>query len=93
MTRERPADLLTWLPLAEWWYNSSFHSSIQLTLYEALYGQALPQHMPYLVGMSPIANVDKSLQAREATRKMLQFHLKRAQAPMKQLTDKHRTNR
>ncbi|KAA3476893.1 reverse transcriptase [Gossypium australe] len=53
-----------WLPLAEWWYNSSFHSSIQLTPYEALYGQPPPTFMPYLAGASSVAIVDRSLQAR-----------------------------
>ncbi|KAG4121934.1 hypothetical protein ERO13_D11G236701v2 [Gossypium hirsutum] len=34
--REKPVDWSSWLPLAQWWYNSFFHSSIQLTPYEAL---------------------------------------------------------
>ncbi|KAA3489376.1 reverse transcriptase [Gossypium australe] len=37
-----------------------------------------PQHMPYLARVSSVAMVDKSLQAREAARKLLQFYLKRA---------------
>ncbi|KAG8473465.1 hypothetical protein CXB51_035759 [Gossypium anomalum] len=77
----------------EWWYNSSFHSSIQLTPYKALYGQSPPQHMPYLAGASSVAVVDRSLQAREAARKLLQFHLKRAKNRMKQFADKHRSER
>lgn len=78
MTGETPANWFHWLPLAEWWYNSSFHSSIRLTLYEALYGQPPPPHMPYLAGASSVAVVDRSLQAREAAQKLLHFHLKRA---------------
>ncbi|KAG8501359.1 hypothetical protein CXB51_003487 [Gossypium anomalum] len=82
-----------WLPLAEWWYNSSYHSVIQLTLYEALYGQPPPTHMPYLAGASSVAVVDRSLQAREVARKLLQFCLKRAQTRMKHFADKHRSER
>ncbi|TYG99871.1 hypothetical protein ES288_A10G230800v1 [Gossypium darwinii] len=52
MTGETSTNWFQWLPLAEWWYNSSFHSSIQLTPYEALYGQPPPSHMPYLAGVS-----------------------------------------
>lgn len=49
--------------------------------------------MPYLVGASSVAVVDRSLQAREATRKLLQFHLKRAKNRMKQFADKRRSER
>lgn len=38
MRRDRPKDWTCWLPLVEWWYNSTLHSAIQETLYEALYG-------------------------------------------------------
>ncbi|XP_016730565.1 uncharacterized protein [Gossypium hirsutum] len=71
MTSETPAHWFHWLPFAEWWYNSSFHSAIQLTPYEALYGQPPPTHIPYLAGASSVATVDRSLQAREAARKLL----------------------
>ncbi|KAK5838444.1 hypothetical protein PVK06_007174 [Gossypium arboreum] len=93
MTGETPAHWFLWLPFAEWWYNSSFHSSIQLTPYEALYGQPPPTHMPYLAGTYSVAGVDRSLQAREAARKLLQFYLTRAQKPMKLFADKHRSER
>ncbi|KAG8483504.1 hypothetical protein CXB51_022371 [Gossypium anomalum] len=93
MTGETPSQWSQWLPLAEWWYNSSFHSSIQLTPYEALYGQPPPTHMPYLPGVSPVAVVDRSLQAKEAARKLLHFHLKRACAHMKHFADRHRSER
>lgn len=90
MTRETPSQWFQWLPLAKWWYNSSFHSSIQLTPYEALYGQPPPTHMSYLAGTPSVAVVDRSLQAREAARKQLHFHLKSARSRMKQFADKHR---
>lgn len=75
MSGERPQDWQSWLLLAEWWYNSIFHLDIQITPYEALYDQAPSHHMPYLAGASLVA-VDRSLQQREAVRKLLQFHLK-----------------
>lgn len=39
-----------YLPLAEWWYNLTFQSSIQTSPYEELYRQAPPIHLPYLPG-------------------------------------------
>ncbi|GKB41921.1 retrotransposable element Tf2 [Tanacetum coccineum] len=34
MTREKPKDWVKWFPLAEYWYNTNFHSSINTTPYE-----------------------------------------------------------
>ncbi|KAG8503273.1 hypothetical protein CXB51_001257 [Gossypium anomalum] len=67
-------DKIFWLPIAEWWYNSLFHSSIQLTPYEALYGQSPLVHMPYLV--------DRSLQARKALKKHIGSAPNQAQLPL-----------
>lgn len=49
--------------------------------------------MPYLAGVSSVAVVDRSLQAHEAARKLLHFHLERAQGRMKQFADRHRSER
>jgi hypothetical protein len=28
-----------WLPLAEWWYNTTYHTATHMTPFEAVYGQ------------------------------------------------------
>jgi hypothetical protein len=28
-----------WLPLAEWWYNTSYHTTMRMTPFEAVYGK------------------------------------------------------
>ncbi|GMI64925.1 hypothetical protein HRI_000161800 [Hibiscus trionum] len=91
MTGERPMEWSSWLYLAEWWYNTSYHSEIKSTPHMALYGQEPSLHLPYLAGESPVAQVDRSLQQREAAVQMMKFHLKRAQKRMKQQADKQRT--
>ena len=35
---DRPCTWKKWLGMAEYWYNTSFHTSLGLTPYEALYG-------------------------------------------------------
>ena len=93
MVHEKPKDWVKWLSLAEWWYNTTFHSSIHTTPFEIVYGQPAPTHMPYLPGDSRVETVDRSLQAREAAINLLKFHLNRAVNRLKQQADKQRTDR
>lgn len=64
MCRENPEWYL-WLPLAEWWYNTHFHSSIRLTPYEVVYDQPPPLHLPYLARDDTNAEVDRRMVRRE----------------------------
>uniref|UniRef100_A0A803N1M4 Integrase zinc-binding domain-containing protein n=1 Tax=Chenopodium quinoa TaxID=63459 RepID=A0A803N1M4_CHEQI len=50
MTGDQPQEWHKWFPLAEWWYNTHFHSALQLTPYEVVYNQPPPLHLPYLAG-------------------------------------------
>ena len=75
MTGEMPREWVLWLPLAEWRYNSSWHSSIGVTPFEAVYGQSLALHIPYLAGDSQVEAADRSLKAREQCIQMLKYHL------------------
>lgn len=90
---EKATQWAQFLPLAEWWYNTSQQSSIQCTPYEVVYGQAPPLHLPYLPGESKSATVDRSLVAREEAMKLLKYHLLRAQNRMKQYADLRRSDR
>lgn len=68
-----------YLGAVEWWYNTTFHSSIQCTPYESLYGQHPPLHLPYAAGDSSMEEVDRSLLTREFKVQLLKYHLKTAQ--------------
>jgi len=93
MTGETPREWVLWLPLAEWWYNSNWHSSIGITPYEVVYGQPPSLHIPYVSGDSRVEAVDRSLKARAECIEMLKYHLQRAQQRMKRQADLHRTDR
>nr|GEW20866.1 Ty3/gypsy retrotransposon protein [Tanacetum cinerariifolium] len=63
---EQPKQWMKWLSLAEWWYNTNHHSSIDTTPFEVVYGQPPPVHVPYVGGDSKVDAVDRTLTAREA---------------------------
>lgn len=80
-----------WLPLAEWLYNTTYHSAIKSTPFEVVYGQPPPLHFPYLRGESSSTLVDRSFQKREEVILMLKFYLMRAQNRMKQAANSRRS--
>nr|GEX19792.1 Ty3/gypsy retrotransposon protein [Tanacetum cinerariifolium] len=93
MTGEKPKDWVKWVPLAEYWYNTNYHSSAHTTPFEIVYGQTPNVHLPYIGGTSSLEEVDRTMQAREQAITLLQFHLKRSQDRIKNMADKRRSER
>ncbi|XP_075099028.1 uncharacterized protein LOC142175920 [Nicotiana tabacum] len=60
--------------------------------YQSLFEKP-PTHMPYVTYSSLVEEVDKSLQARESTIRLLKHHLQLAQSRMKSHADKERSFR
>lgn len=84
MTGDFPKQWVRWLSLAELWYNTSFHSAIGMTPYQAVYGVAPPAHLPYLPGDSTNDEVDRLCLSRELTLQLLKGHLRKVQHRMAQ---------
>jgi hypothetical protein len=78
---------LSW---AEFWYNSSFHSTLGTTPFQALYGRPPPTVVNYLVGSLVIDEVDQALLSRDELLLQLKNNLQQASNRMKQLADKKR---
>lgn len=93
MTWQRPKEWVNWLPLAEWWYNTTYHSAIQTTPFEVVYGQPPALHLPYFPQSTTVDAIDRSFVAREEMINKLQGNLVRAQTRMKRLADRNRTDR
>nr|GEZ87735.1 hypothetical protein [Tanacetum cinerariifolium] len=90
---EKPKEWNKWLSFAEWWYNTNYHTTLNTTPYEVLYGQTPPIHIAYVNEESRVDTVDKTLTAREEVIQALRFHLKRTQDRMKMQADKNRSER
>jgi len=82
-----------WLPLAEFWYNTSYHSSLDKTPFEILYGQK-----PRLLGIDvkdscAVPDLQEWLSQRKLMVQLLQQQLVRVQQRQKHQYDKHRSER
>ncbi|KAK9683131.1 hypothetical protein RND81_10G118900 [Saponaria officinalis] len=93
MTGENPKEWARWIPLAEWWYNTNYHSAAHTSPYEIVYGQSPALHIPYVLKDSKVEAIDRSLHAREECIAMLKFHLRRAQDRMKKMADRGRVEK
>ncbi|GKB06275.1 putative mitochondrial protein, partial [Tanacetum coccineum] len=74
MCGEKPKEWVKWLSLAEFWYNTNYHTSTKTTPYEAVYCQTPPIHVSYIPGDSRVEEVDRTLQAREEAIKLKKCH-------------------
>lgn len=90
---DRPSSWVSCLPWAEWWYNTTYHSAIKMTPFEALYSRPPPSISAYVPGSSAVHAVDVALRSRDVTLACLKDNMVAAQARMKRLADSHRTER
>ena len=87
---DRPHHWAEWLPLAEFWFNTSFHISLKLTPFEALYGFPPPKLQAYILGTTRVDALDTLLSQRQVMLDTLKGNLIVAQDRMKFYVDKHR---
>jgi hypothetical protein len=88
-----PSRWLQWLPLAEFWYNTSVHSATGVAPFIALYGYE-PKHF----GLSALDTIQSSdlhswMEEKQVMTDLIQQHLQRAKQRMKKQADKHRSER
>ncbi|KAJ1692442.1 hypothetical protein LUZ63_009140 [Rhynchospora breviuscula] len=82
-----------WVPLAEYWYNTNFHSSIHTTPFKALYGYDPPV---LALGSAPrcsVESVNELLRQRQQMLVNLKSQLVKAQDRMKKFADSKRSER
>lgn len=78
--------------LAEWFYNTSYHTAIKQTHFEDVYGRTPPTLANYIPGTTQIKALDVSLQTRDEKLQTLKRTLEAAQQKMNAQADMHRTD-
>ena len=74
-TADRPHRWAEWLSLAEFWFNTNFHTSLKLSPFKALYGFALPTLQSYILGTTQVDALDFLLCQRDVVLVTLKAHL------------------
>ena len=88
-----PKEWYKWLPLAEFWYNTTYHSALQTTPFEVLYGHP-PRHLGIYDPLDvTIPDLASWLTERNLLTKLMQQQLLRGQQRMKNQSDKNRSER
>jgi hypothetical protein len=77
-TQACPEHWSQWLSLAEFWYNSLYHSALGRSPFEVLYGYP-PRHIGLDVSSpAPVPELSQWLEERELMHRLIQQHLLRA---------------
>lgn len=87
-THASPSKWASWLYLAKFWYNSSFHSAINRSPFEVVYGHALA-HFGISIEDCEVPELSDWLENRKVMHELVQQHLHRAQQQMKVYADKN----
>lgn len=87
---DHPEKWLQFLPWAEFWYNTSYQTSSQMTPFEILYGRPPPNLTRYLRGSVTDVSLEDQFLERDVVLTLLKTNLTKAQSRMKTVADKHR---
>lgn len=79
-----------WLSLAQWWYNTSYHTSLKMSLFQALYGYPPPMVVEDIGPDVPELSVQEQMHNRQLAAQVIKDNFTKAQARIKTQADKHR---
>jgi len=90
---DKQTQWVKWLPLAEWWYNTSFHTATKMTPFMALYGYQPPSVTSYLRENSKVQVVGHHIGHQQQVLQLLKDNLVLVHNRMKQQLDQHHSER
>ena len=68
---DKQTQWVKWFPLAEWWYNTSFHTTTKMTPFMALYGYQPPSITSYLRENSKVQGVEHHIEHQQQVLQLL----------------------
>lgn len=88
-----PKKWSSWLALAEYWYNTAWHSALGKSPFHVLYGHE-PRHWGIeAASATPVTELNSWLEERQDMSALIRLHLLRARNRMKNQADKRRSER
>ena len=87
-----PSKWIKWIGLAEFWYNTSYHSAIKMCPFQALYGRS-PRYFGITAEALLVKNLQEWVTERQLITALLKQHLHRANNRMKLFADAKRSER
>jgi hypothetical protein len=87
---DNPKGWSNWLTMAEYCYNTSYHTSLKSTPFEAIYGYPPPSLTDYIPGSTKNHATEEQLQHRTEQIAEIKHNLARAQERQKKQADKGR---
>jgi hypothetical protein len=93
MVFQHPKKWHSYLSTAEWWYNTSFHTSLKTTPFQALYGFSPPLIIEGILPDTISQEAKDVMQARITALNNVKRNLHLEQERMKTYTDKRRSER
>jgi hypothetical protein len=93
MVFQEPKKWAAWLPLAEWWYNTTYHTALKVSPFQALYGFAPPMINEVAIPGPDDSEARDFLMEKQQMLAKLKDNLTQAQARMKRYADQKRTER
>ncbi|XP_068639376.1 uncharacterized protein [Aristolochia californica] len=79
---DQPKQWVQWLPWAEYYYNTSFHSALQSSPFRVLYGRDPPRLLSYTRGTTRVDAIDEALMDQDQLLKTFADRLQKAQDRM-----------
>lgn len=88
----KPKQWAKWLSMAEWWYNTTFHSALGMSPYKAMYNQN-PPSINFQCPATKVPTVDEFLKERTEVQRLVKENLVKAQERVLWYANKNRSER